>query len=565
MSDPMLHGDYKVCWEGPEEGFWAPVKPPKPKHGDFVLTKISTPFEVIGITSNLQGEGNGRFVRVKGPKGSRYLIIPISEILKGMDALARLSEHGLNIFDLKNKQCVIDYLNSFEHLDTVDITNSIGWYEESFVLPDRTINPAGSSKSVYFSQEFLIQSSFDTGGDLSEYITGICRRLGDNSKFVFSISLALSGPLLHLLNGESGGIHFFGPSSIGKTTLLDVAASVWGQPKKFKKQWRLTDNALEYLCAQHSDTFLCLDEMGQLDPETIGKISYMIGNGKGKARAHKTGGAREPQSWRLSFISTGEVGLTGNTKSRAMTGQELRLIEIPADSNTGFGVFNTVSGFTNSKEFVDYLANGVNVNYGVLGEAWLYWVVENRDEVIQGFKVFSSFMKEILEYHLIPSQAKRVADRFIIIAYAGYLADLSFNLFAPEFNRETVTRAVKRCFSAWLENFGSQDSKEEEKILNHAKSQLEKNENSRFEVLDTVRADPDDLGSSYPASIQNKLGFRQQNVFYVLASQWEEFCSPFNSRHVSEVLRKVGLLGEATQKKVRGLNRRVYTLSLPND
>jgi uncharacterized protein (DUF927 family) len=45
---------------------------------------------------------------------------------------------------------------------------------------------------------------------------------------VLAISAAFAGPLLNLIDAESGGFHLRGASSIGKTTALVLAGSVWG-------------------------------------------------------------------------------------------------------------------------------------------------------------------------------------------------------------------------------------------------------------------------------------------------------------------------------------------------
>ena len=47
-----------------------------------------------------------------------------------------------------------------------------------------------------------------------------------------------------------------------------------------------------------------------MDPKQAGEAAYMLANGKGKARASRTGDARAPASWRLLFLSSGEIGIT---------------------------------------------------------------------------------------------------------------------------------------------------------------------------------------------------------------------------------------------------------------
>ena len=83
--------------------------------------------------------------------------------------------------------------------------------------------------------------------------------------FYAKLALELKGIGLLLEPGglEGGGLHFFGPSSCGKTIALKVAGSVCGGGGKhgYIRQWRATDNALEGTAAAHCDNLLCLDEI----------------------------------------------------------------------------------------------------------------------------------------------------------------------------------------------------------------------------------------------------------------------------------------------------------------
>jgi hypothetical protein len=62
-----------------------------------------------------------------------------------------------------------------------------------------------------------------------------------------AISAAFAGPLIGPCSAEGGGIHFRGPSSIGKSTALHVAGSVWGggDANGYVRSWRATANGPE--------------------------------------------------------------------------------------------------------------------------------------------------------------------------------------------------------------------------------------------------------------------------------------------------------------------------------
>ncbi|MDQ0737916.1 uncharacterized protein (DUF927 family) [Pseudomonas sp. W4I3] len=104
-------------------------------------------------------------------------------------------------------------------------------------------------------------------------------RVGNHPSAIV-ISVTFARPQLNPVGHESGGVHLYDYSSGGKTTHLQVAASVYGGPR-LVRSWRSTDNALESIAAAHSDGLLVLAEIGMCDPRIIGETVYMLGNGTG--------------------------------------------------------------------------------------------------------------------------------------------------------------------------------------------------------------------------------------------------------------------------------------------
>ena len=98
------------------------------------------------------------------------------------------------------------------------------------------------------------------------------------------------------------------------------------------------------MAAGHCDALLCLDELSQIDAKAAGAVAYMLANGTGKSRAGRGAEGRVPDEWRKLFLSSGEIGLADNIAEdgqhgRLTAGQQVRVIDVPADAGTGHGLF----------------------------------------------------------------------------------------------------------------------------------------------------------------------------------------------------------------------------------
>ncbi len=87
---------------------------------------------------------------------------------------------------------------------------------------------------------------YRTQGTLIEWQIHVAKHCVGNSRLILAVSSAFAAMLLHHAGMESGGLHFVGESSIGKTTALRIAASVYGAPD-YLHRWRATTNGIEAL------------------------------------------------------------------------------------------------------------------------------------------------------------------------------------------------------------------------------------------------------------------------------------------------------------------------------
>jgi putative DNA primase/helicase len=174
------------------------------------------------------------------------------------------------------------------------------------VLPRETIGDG--AERIVFQSESQIENTFTMKGTPEQWRDRVGALCVGNSRWLCgglclcraAVAPGWHGERRHSLSGRQFQ---------RQDHSLKVAASVYGGPG-YLQRWRTTDNALEAIAAQHCDCLLILDELAQVDPKTAGECAYMLANEQGKARATRTGTPRARQTWRLLFLSAGELGLS---------------------------------------------------------------------------------------------------------------------------------------------------------------------------------------------------------------------------------------------------------------
>ena len=74
---------------------------------------------------------------------------------------------------------------------------------------------------------------------------------------MIGVAVALAAPMLSLLGRESFGVHLFAESSKGKSTTLNIANSIYGNPEKIKLSWSTTATGVK-MKRLHAMTVLLL-------------------------------------------------------------------------------------------------------------------------------------------------------------------------------------------------------------------------------------------------------------------------------------------------------------------
>lgn len=519
--------------------------------------------EPLARVRSPDNQGWGLLVRLFDPdKVEHRLVIPMALFRgDGLEVAGMLLDAGLSMAP-GARQKVITYLQTSRPDARARITSRTGWHGSSdgpgvFVLPETAYGP-GADEWIYEAEGSSVHA-FKRKGSAEQWRDSLGRLCMGNSRLLFATSVAFAAPLLYLVGGESGGFHYRSNSSDGKTTALRVACSVCGDGA-YMQRWRATDNGLEALAMQHCDSLLALDELAQLDPKVAGETAYMLANGAGKTRAARTGGARERAFWRVLFLSAGEISLAqhmaeANRTTRA--GQEIRLVDIPADAGAGLGAWECLHDYANGADFSRALDQAAKRYYGAPLATFLdklsQCTSDLPDELRKAQKLFEG-------QHLTneaSGQARRVADRFALVAMGGELAT-QWGL--TGWDRGAALAAAGTCYKAWLAGRGGEGNQEEANMLNQVREFFERHGDGAFDLWHRIGDDRsprtadaagvrrwlqlDGAAITKAGQIEESSdGAEFQTEYFVYEGPWRNrVCKGLDYKAVNALLSKLGIL-----------------------
>ncbi|MDD2713013.1 MAG: DUF927 domain-containing protein [Simplicispira sp.] len=537
----------------------------KPGRGDDApptLTQrwVCSPLHIDAVTHDPH-EGNfGRLLRFQTTLGKWVTWAMPMQMLSGdcTDLRGVLLGMGVQI-DPFGRNLLGVYLQDKAPKRRIECALQTGWAGtdyKAFVLPDTVIGPKAAS--VAYQSDTRATDEYTQRGTLHGWQQGTAALAVGNPLLVLALCAAFAGPVLARVNMESGGLHLIGDSSTGKTTALESACSVWGGPS-YRRSWRTTSNGLEGAAALFNDSLLALDEISECDPRAVGEVVYMLGNGRGKQRAGRSGGARAVTRWRSSVLSTGERSIATTMIEgghRVKAGQAVRVLDVPAQRQ--HGAWDNLHQFATGTAFSDALKREAGRHYGHAGRAFLEKLTRDSDnfsEALDAIKQLPGLQAPGGE-----GQAARAAARLAVLALAGELAT-AYGI--TGWSEGEATRAAEVGFAAWLALRGNATGNaEQSQIAERLHSFIERHGDSRF-------SDADSEDDQRAAMVRDRAGWWQDGhegrVYWFTGDGLREALKGFDFARALDVLQLQGLIPapgtdgkRARAKRIRGRVIKLY-------
>lgn len=333
--------------------------------------------------------------------------------------VAELSPYGAPVTS-NNAAKIVDWLEDFERVNSglierVACVSRAGWHsiddERVFVLdqplfadPDRerplALDTRGDRRKLF--------SALTPRGDRAAHLVALKRAWAADPGAATMICGALAATLLEPLGAPNFAIHLPGESSRGKTSMLKIAGSVFGDPAndQWVASWNITMVGAELRAATLTDLPQCYDEVGSSDPAQVERMVYMLVNGGGRTRGTRDMTLRETPSWRTVVLSTGERELADEGTA---TGAQIRVIQLPV---VGFGALTAAE--------VDDVRETCTAHAGSFGRLWIETLlaIDDWEPFRESLRQFTRSMRASAKDAL----EGRVAAYFAVLAVAEAIA-----------------------------------------------------------------------------------------------------------------------------------------------
>ena len=408
-------------------------------------------------------------------RGVKQLAIANRRFYESGNALVlQLADLGMQIVP-GAERALLKYLGSFRlpASKVVMSASRLGWNRNEsdrpvFVLPQRTIGIDVNRPQVIFQPKDQLAnlSALQVSGSLENWQHHVVRKCIGHPLLVFALSAAFAAPLLRLVKLDSGGFHFYGASSKGKTTLLQAAASVWGNGAdsavshdSYLTRWNSTANAFEATAVAYNDLLLPLDELGTCDARDVGKVVYDLFGGRGKSRLTKESTLQAQRTWQTLVLSTGEISLRDkiqeNSSRLPHAGQLARMSDIPMPDR---GIIEAHDE-NSARNVVQGIKEACGQSYGVAGPTFLTGLIDllclpGEAGAAQSFVQLGDTVIDLvkaaerqLAFNGLESHQQRVMRRIAVCAVGGQLAA---ELGVVPIAKEQILDAARYVRDLWL-------------------------------------------------------------------------------------------------------------------
>lgn len=370
-----------------------------------------------------RGEDGGVFVRAKNEEGEDviekiydYDLYPVrrfrTEVIESelMEMHVWLPKDGLRIFKMPlslladNKKLaqffaekgvvpeagrwpritryMVDYVRFLQDRSAAEVEFSrFGWRDintanPKFVVGNGVIDKTGElipASFAYFLKDAA--RSVAAQGDIAEWRKGFdaYKNIEGSEPYQFGILMGFAAPLLALTEYSGILYNLVGQTGAGKSTMLKIMSSVWGQPNPAQILRSDTEISMFNFLGYLNSVPIAFDELTHMESEQLAKFVLYFTGGRGKMRANREGENKQNNvEWDTVVVATSNTSVYDKISSfrKGYNAEAMRVYEV-----------NVQDALAVNKAEMDHAVSLINHNYGLAGREFIKYILKNLPAV----------------------------------------------------------------------------------------------------------------------------------------------------------------------------------------
>lgn len=283
--------------------------------------------------------------------------------------------------DVANVQFLVQYMIAYirtlqrQQAATTEYSQ-LGWREDRFVLPESEVLPEGVNRIAPAKNTSNALKWETAKGDIEEWkkVPAMYAKPGLES-LQFGIMVGFAAPLFKFTNYNGVVVSLVGKRGCGKSSVAQVANSIWGHQKMGwvdlqKDSWKGFYNKIGTL----NNLPVTYDEVTNLPERDLSDLCYAISKGTGRQVLNQDGTAKElDNNWQTMMISTSNSSLHSRLS--------LAKADASAESVRVFEYY--VPSGTIPKVQADDTLMLLNDHFGLAGAPYMHFVVQHKEKVME--------------------------------------------------------------------------------------------------------------------------------------------------------------------------------------
>jgi hypothetical protein len=314
--------------------------------------------------------------------GVKEFVVPNTHVTDQTELRRTLSSHGV-VCGKKPFGLLMEYIiASIREMQFTrraeQMRQQFGWADRDnkFILGDREITPDGTFHSPPSTITTNIAQHIQPAGDFDKW-KEVFNLYGSPGlePHAFATLTAFGSPLFKFLGQNGAIINVIHPDSgTGKTTILHMCNSVYGDPARLCAMWDDTLNAKILRLGVMNNLPFTVDEMTNTVPADFSTLAYSMSQGRGKDRVKASANELRANltSWQSISLCSSNASFYEKLSSlkNSPDGEMMRLIEYKIDYSGAIDV-------AYAKQMFDHQLKN---NFGHAGDIYAKWLVENLEE-----------------------------------------------------------------------------------------------------------------------------------------------------------------------------------------